>query len=214
MEERDRNREPCKVNSGPKVPHNSHVCLSPDYPHLQAACLDKVLSPGSLTDALAGRTLPQQAVPTTGSATPCSTRHAPILRGQPSPVMRRGQTRQAGHTSGSPSPARPGCRDPHWGEKELLVLRGNSQSSHITTITRKGNKPPRTSGGIHREQEGVAGLPPAGAKGGVRGYTRRKGDAKERREPGACKPPLGRIQRAMRGCIRDAWVGIPQVASS
>lgn len=57
MEERDRKQEPRKVNSGPKVPHSSQDRPSPDYSPLQSACLGKVPSPGSLTNALAGRAI-------------------------------------------------------------------------------------------------------------------------------------------------------------
>lgn len=55
MEERDRKQEPRKVNSGPEVPHSPQDRPSPDYSPLQSACLGTVLSPGSLTSALAGR---------------------------------------------------------------------------------------------------------------------------------------------------------------
>lgn len=39
----------------------------------------------------------------------------------------------------SPSPARLGWKDVHWGEKELLLLRIKRTALDSTIITRKGN---------------------------------------------------------------------------
>lgn len=51
MEEGER-QEPRTPNPGPKVPHESQVCLSPDYSRSPSAYRDRVLSPSSLTNAL------------------------------------------------------------------------------------------------------------------------------------------------------------------
>lgn len=66
---------------------------------------------------------------------------------------------------------------------------------------------------LRGNRRGVADLGPAGAE--VTGYPRIKGSPQERKTGSAHRnSPLGKIQRAEKGCIRGAWAGIPQVATS
>lgn len=152
--------------------------------------------------------LSQQAVPTAGSATAGSSRHPQSIRGWPSPMMCEGRLCR-GHMRVSQSSV------------PRVILTGEKRNSYCSQgIASPQTSPPLPGKATNSpgqlevpkgNRRGVADLLPAGAKGGVRGDTR---TAQERKELGSCEPPLGKIQRALRGCIRDAWVGIPQVAPS
>lgn len=66
-----------------------------------------------------------------------------------------------------------------------------------------------------REQEGRGRPRTSWGRRRVTGYTRIKGSPQERKTGSAhCHSPLGKMQRAEKGCMRGAWAGIPQVATS
>lgn len=68
------------------------------------------------------------------------------------------------------------------GEKRNCFLLGTGPSSNRTTIPRKGNTQARTIGDILREQRGSGRSAPSWGKRRVRGYTRMKGNPKERKK--------------------------------